>query len=471
MPSTEEQVRIARLKRVQDECFDDAGLDRYGAFGTAIGPRIVASDQARRRETCLRVFVTTKGLDEASSRFLRREHEFVLADGERVTVGVDVCHMDAEVPQGLDVRKMIEVDGGSEPPLRPGTIGGWAWDRTDSTMVMLSNAHVLGWDRDTRPVVQHRAVVGRTRRGRRNELVDAAIADPLHVESFDLEAAERGPGIFRVAKPMLGMPVTKFGAVTGRTFGIIDAIRYRYRDTATRRRVSGHFAVRSVEPSILWSDGGDSGALVCVRGDTDTDRLMPVVVGLHWAGHTGPWGSVGLACNILHVFRQLQLDTLGERPFAAFLEPLFDRTIEPVVLDFFAVENGDRAAFARRPVRAEWLLGALAEFPDAREITSLIRERRIPLLRALALSRELRSRVAHALFPLLTGQQSPTEVLDRPLLKDEAERLASVLRTLAAELRVTTTLEPMLRSLDEADGRPLHATLFPSAGRRPVPRK
>lgn len=470
MPSAEEQALVARLKRVQDECFDDAGLDRYGAFGTAIGPRIVASDQGRRRETCLRVFVTTKGLDEASSQFLRREHEFVLANGERVTVGVDVCLLGADRPQFLDVSEPIIGEGLSDPSLRPGTVGGWAWDCVHNSLVMLSNAHVLGWDADSRPVTQGNVIIGTTRRGRRNETIDAAIADPLRVEAFNPEAGNRGLGIFRIDKPRLGMSVSKFGTSTGLTFGIIDAIRYRYRDTETRRRISGHFAVRSADPGKEWSEPGDSGALVCLHGNDD-DRLMPVVVGVHWAGHGGPWGNVGLACNIRHVFRQLQLDTLSERPFAAFLEPLFDRTAEPVVLDFFAVENGDRAAFRRRPVRAAWLIGALAEFPDAREFTWLIRDHRLPLLRALALNRELRSSVAHALFPLLTGQNSPTEVLERPLERGEAVRLAQVLRALAAELRITTALEPMLRGLDDADGRPLYATLFPAPVRRPMPYK
>ena len=118
-----------------------------------------------------------------------------------------------------------------------GTIGGWVWDTTDDSIVMLSNHHVFGHTADTDILQQGTAdggslpgdKIGDVKRGiprttTGTNIVDCAIGDPDNSEIYDLQILEIGSGVYTHETATLDMEVEKFGQTTEHTFGrIIDA--------------------------------------------------------------------------------------------------------------------------------------------------------------------------------------------------------------------------------------------------------
>ena len=120
---------------------------RRGAHAIGIGRKLVAG---RKTDTlALRVYVAEKRplselepeeLVPSSVRFLSRKAE------RESTLQTDVIETPPPRPEAIDPETRIRpVPGGVSGGISgsTGTIGGWVWDLTDDTIVLLSNNHVL----------------------------------------------------------------------------------------------------------------------------------------------------------------------------------------------------------------------------------------------------------------------------------------------------------------------------------------
>ena len=110
---------------------------------------------------------------------------------------------------------------------------------------------------------------------------DCAIAKPIASRSADVVSAIKGLGVPKgVIKPVRGMKVVKVGRTTGKTFGEIRDINFRF--VLTYDEV-GDVGFAEQVLCTRYTKGGDSGSLVL-------DRASGKAVGLHFAGANG--GSV-----------------------------------------------------------------------------------------------------------------------------------------------------------------------------------
>jgi hypothetical protein len=122
--------------------------------------------------------------------------------------------------------------------------------------------------------------------------VDCAIAKPVAAKRKDLTSFIREIGIPRgTIKPKRGMEVVKVGRTTGKTFGEIRDVNFRF-----VLNYEGVGPVGFIDQVLCtrYTQGGDSGSLV-------VDRATGRAVGLHFAGASG--GSV--FCPIDNVLEAL----------------------------------------------------------------------------------------------------------------------------------------------------------------------
>ena len=154
-----------------------------------------------------------------------------------------------------------------------GTLGAIVYDRVDGSPLLLSNHHVLvrgSVDVCGERVSQPGTHLGRDEIGRivrTSPYFDAAVATLSDGVAYSREVPGIPGGIKGVARPSLGMTVTKVGAATGSTRGLIESVS-----------VEG-FTVIPI-PRQKWTEisaPGDSGAVW-------VDMSSHAAVGLHFAG-------------------------------------------------------------------------------------------------------------------------------------------------------------------------------------------
>ena len=351
-----------------------------------------------------------------------------------------------------------------------GTVGGWVWDTTDDTIVMLSNEHVLGTTAGS-DVLQPGTAdggalpadkIGDVKRGIARSAVtpnrvDCSIADPDNSSVYDLTVLEIGPAVYAIEVGSLDMAVEKYGQTTRHTFGEIS-------DTDWTGMVSGLpfedcLFVDVADPSDDWSAGGDSGSCVFSQtGISDGSDVKPVV-GLHFAGS----GTSGVECKIQTVFDRLNLTTLCAGAFAAFLDSLFEAETEgevseeaearmraasgaatggaisitsipiprlPFPLPF--VRKDRIAAAARRPFAgiSRDLQARLQTSRRGRVVGGFVDSNRAELLTLVARDGDVRRATVAALRPLVAGTTTTTDVLTRVLTDADLARLDRVARQL-----------------------------------------
>ncbi len=441
-------------------------LARWGAHSMGIGRKIVDGKVTDR--LALRVYVAKK----------RRSDE--LAPRERIPETISF------LPQGSKQRRQIYTDVIEAPParfevdpetrIRPvpggvsagtsastGTLGGWVWDTTDDTIVMLSNDHVFGHTAGV-DILQQGIVdggslpadkIGDVKRGiarstTADNFVDCAIGDPDSSAIYELVVLEIGSAVYAIEVAAEDMLVEKYGQTTEHTFGEITDIDwegyvdgiYYFKDC---------FRVNPVAPSADWSAGGDSGSLVFSQTPISEESEIKPVVGLHFAGG----GTYGIECKIQTVFNRLDLTTLCDGAFTSVSDSLFEAETETDVMEETETRLGTDFPVARcgitrfSPVpfvkreRGKYrsrrfhsgisrdMQKRLMASELGRAITDFVDQNRAELLSLFAKDGDVRRATVAAMRPLVAGATTTTDVLERKITAGDLERLEKLSRELS----------------------------------------
>ncbi len=214
-------------------------LSSVGAHSMGIGRKWV---EGKPTDTlCIRYYVTTK---RPSSKLTSDE---VIPDrisflshktAKNAHIETDIIELpQPEFEISNPETALRPVPGGSSAGANghAGTIGGWVWDATDDTIVMLSNDHVF----DHRPgddIVQPSTSdggmlpadkIGEVKRGiSRSDAainkVDCSIGDPDDRSLCDPHVLDIGPAVFAIDHAEVDMLVEKYGQTSRHTSGEIS---------------------------------------------------------------------------------------------------------------------------------------------------------------------------------------------------------------------------------------------------------
>ena len=323
-----------------------------------------------------------------------------------------------------------------------GTLGGWAWDTTDDSLVLLSCQHVLGregTDVFLGPASSH-VKIGKVKRSISHSPavpLDCAIAtiDLTHDPAFVVQSL--GAAIMMTDSQIRrNLPTRKRAATTDVREG---------RVVAGSRRVTldGEHYPRVIEvrgEGAAWSAGGDSGALVF--DDEVYESGLRAVIGLHFAGHEER-DRHGFALRISEVFAALRLTTLPDGLLTALLAQATDSR-----------EN----ALAAKDALVE-LYFSVDETPLAKALLRVIEDPEY-LLR-LTLDPGARRHVAALLRRLLDGGTTVDKILQHRIATKDVEHLGDA----PAGLDATTqgALATLVNEATRAVGRTLGDTLLEHA--------
>lgn len=227
---------------------------------------------------------------------------------------------------------------GPEGSVSAGTLGGWACDNTDNTIVLLTNNHVIS-NLDTEPALRRVVQPGRLDGGtlpgdiigqlKRDvtltttsnpptgaqpavTAVDAAIGT-VNVARDD-DVLQVAPAIYEVQAPALNMNVRKRGRTTrhttnGRITTLGATINTTYRNRTRLGRIANAFIISSTDGNA-FSAAGDSGSLIFNQAEGELAGTRPVV-GLLFAGGTDASNRpITIANDINAVFGALNLSTV-----------------------------------------------------------------------------------------------------------------------------------------------------------------
>ncbi len=336
------------------------------------------------------------------------------------------------VPGGVSVGA-----GGSS-----GTLGGWVWDRTDGSIVMLSNEHVFGSvpgvdivqpslvdggqpSRDRIGVVKR----GFARSDTEPNRVDCAVGAPLDRALIDPSVIEIGPAVEAVMSATEGLGVEKFGQSSRHTFG--EVVDLDWLGMVSGRRFEECLLIDPAAPTEDWSGPGDSGSLVFAREPIEPGSPVRPVVGLHFAG----MGLQGLASKVENVFAALDLGVLSAEALASLVDGLAggQGAVEPVPEAELALAGpaGPAAAFWPRTIGAAGLpaglyrgfagdlAARLAASQRGRRINRFVQSHRREILALLLAEGDLRRATIAALGPLLAGAVTTGDVLERSLTEQD----------------------------------------------------
>lgn len=425
---------------------------RYGAHALGIGRKVVAG--APTEQLAVRFYVAAKvpPAQLPPERRIPGSFHFIPPGEEQgVNVPTDVIesaparvHIDLEsevrpVPGGVSVSSAAASGGG--------TFGGWVWDNTDDTIVMLSNQHVFG---DTagaliiQPGTPDGGVFPNDRVGQMKRsvpivplgnqrptpdlcnLVDAAVGDADSSELFDLTVAEIGPAVYDIGDAAIGLQVEKTGQTTGHTVGVVTDVDY---NTVVTGYPEGDavfcdcFRIEPLDQSELWGSNGDSGSIVFMR--TDETAFQPAL-GLHFAGGALPPNNWGLACKIGNVFSILDLGRLCDGGFAAFLDAVFpddESEADGSPVSFTTRERHRRRSRRLHSGLARDVQRRLMTTRRGRLLTDTVARHRAELLALLVLDGDVRRGTVAALRPILKGSTTTTSVLAHRLTDGDLHRL------------------------------------------------
>lgn len=491
------------LRELHARLVMEGALRRHGAFALGIGRKLVAGRPTNR--LALRFYTTCK---RPASRLAPGERVpakmrvFSRQARREVTLLTDVIESSRGVPHAIDPNDVVRpVRGGVQCKAEDypgfGTIGGWVWDKTDDTIVMLSNQHVFGHT-PGRTLFQPTAGdpanrIGEVKRGvplvpyvppddlSDCNYVDAAIAEADSSELFHLTVLEVGPAVYETATPVVGMTVEKFGQTTGHTIGEIDDVDvYATTDYPVEGEVALCDCIRfhtEDADQMPLSSFGDSGSLVFEEGPPGVTQAA---VGLLYGGGEQTNNDWAWACKIQRVFGELDLGTLCDGGFAAFLDALFEAESEGRVGPEAAARLEAVSAAApraapvftlgdRRHAAARRFHGGLARDVQARlgasrrgrRVNRFVDRHRTELLPLLARDGDARRATVAALAPILAGATTSTDVLERCLTGEDLDRLERLARVVGDKTggRLRSALG-MLRSLvRRAEGRSIASVL------------
>jgi hypothetical protein len=464
------------------------GMDwarRRGAHAIGIGRKIV---EGKKTDTlALRVYVAEKRpLAELEAEELVPSGIPFRSRGDvrESTLPTDVIETPPARFEAIDPETRIRpVPGGVSGGISgsTGTIGGWVWDTTDDTIVLLSNNHVLlntvgadilqqgtadGGSLPADKIGDVKRTIPRSTTG--TNTVDCAIGDVDSSDLTDLTVVDIGPAVHAIDVAVLDLTVEKYGQSTRHTFGeITDADWEGMSDGIS---FDDCFRVDVIEPSDDWSSSGDSGSLVFSQTPIASGSTIKPAVGLHFAGAS----TYGVGCKIQNVFNELDLTTLCAGAFAAFIDALFDAEKEGQVGENAEAElrgvsravalrraplsfaGGERAAPKRltsgltRDVEKR-----LATVRNGRLLTDFVDTHRAELLTLLTRDGDFRRATVAALQPLLVGATTTTDFLERSFTEADLRRLDTLAREVsrAGSPELERAVKPLLALRKEAEGK------------------
>lgn len=479
--------QYARLREYKGVELSLSDLPRHGAHGVGIGRKYVKGKPTGR--LALRYYVAKKRPDAKLGGHERipRTISFVSrTDGRRTRLVTDVVEAPPAQFEQFDPQdKHRPVPGGVSGGTsgHTGTIGGWVWDETDDTIVMLSNDHVFGHtggvdikqpggaDGGSLPGDK----IGDVKRGIARvdapgvNTVDCAIGDPDSGSVYDLAVHDIGPAVYAIDVATLDLLVEKYGRTTEHTFGEVQDTDWS--GTVGGRLFEDCLYIDIVSPSADWSASGDSGSLVFAQEPAFTDPDIKPVVGLHFAGG----GTHGIACKIQNVFADLSLTTLCAGAFAVFLDSLFETEAEGAPTEgsetrlralaglasrsarrfapvsFVRKERGKASARRFHAGISRELQGRMLQTRNGRVITTFVDDHRSELLNLLTRSGDIRRATVAALRPLLAGATTTTDVLQRRMTAEDVTRLEQLAREVGR--RGSRRLKTRLRVLGSLASR------------------
>ncbi|MDX2504247.1 MAG: hypothetical protein QNL62_07200 [Gammaproteobacteria bacterium] len=466
-------------------------LNKYSAHAIGIGRKVVKGKPGN--QLCLRVYVEKKlsesKLDD-SARIPGNIRFFSGKKNKEVTISTDVieaprAQLEPFDPEARHRPVMGGLSGGISGDT--GTIGGWVWDETDDTIVMLSNDHVFGHtvgsdilqpgtaDGGTLPADK----IGDTKRGIARtdppniNNVDCAIGDPDSDDIYELTVHDIGPAVYAIDVATLDMEVEKYGQTTEHTYGIIEDVNWS--GMVSGRLYDDCIFVEHAAPSADWSAGGDSGSLVFSQTSISSDSDIKPVVGLHFAGG----GTHGIECKIQNVFNDLNLTTLCAGAFSSFLDSLFGAEEEGEVsteseeklIALSSLASRKARSFAPSMfIRKEKLKRSSQLFhagisrdiqaqlrlsKKGKEVTDYVDKNRHQLLTLLTKDGDVRRATVTALRPMVEGAITTYDVLERKLTEQDVERINRLMKIVSRKSdKVFNLRMKMFRSMvNKAEGR------------------
>ncbi|MGH2767241.1 MAG: hypothetical protein ACRDKA_15270, partial [Actinomycetota bacterium] len=462
-------ARPDRLSRIQyaQERNETALLGLPNVLGVATGLRQRAGRTSE--ETCIQVFVERKPrLEELAS--WERVPEAVRGY-EDESVRTDVIEISPPEALQVDGSRYRPVPGGCsigpEATVSAGTLGGWACDRLDDTVVLLSNNHVIS-NLDTMPTVRRIVQPARLDGGTlpadvigslKRDIPLATVANPpgaplpavaavdaaigtITVDRTD-QILQIGPGIYELQAPAVNMNVQKRGRRTrltnnGTIFSINGTFTIRYRNGTRLGRVGNTFVIRSTNGNV-FSGPGDSGSLIFNQAAGQLNGTFPVLGLLYAGGAFGDGTPATFACDINAVFGALQLTTICDCLVRAIIRAVFGAETSGVGETRSAVK--DKEAQLRR-FRTRFL----ARTPFGKVVDQLITTEAAELGRILVEDEEAFGLAVRAARPWLR-KATNLEILESRL---DAETVRTITRLLRHLARRSKRLRPQLESLAKA---------------------
>jgi hypothetical protein len=378
------------------------------------------------------------------------------ATGEEITAKTDVVALPPAEPQMFVPGAFNRpAPGGSRISRQSdsssaGSLGGWVWDKTDDSIVFLTNRHVIGSDigetinqgsTGTLPNGDTLRIGAVKRAAELVELMgqspfpmsqcsfaDASIGTVDNTADIGLVTPEIGLAVFATAGVSLLQHVEMFGSITEYQQGRITLYPTQgvYPIDGQDAGMCDLFQFEPLEANGTVSGQGDSGKLVFnINNDDDPNPC----VGLHFAGGgtAGGNSNYGLACPIQNVFDALDLDTLCSGGFAGFLDALFgdavggpgatravtllqSRTHQP---GFFKGISREVEARLNTTKRGSVVAGA-------------VRKMRGDLMQLTLADGDLRRMAAVAIGPIVAGAITVDQLFARNLSANDSERLGQL---------------------------------------------
>jgi hypothetical protein len=256
---------------------------------------------------------------------------------------------------------------GPESRISAGTLGGWACDSTDDTIVLLSNNHVIS-NLDTMPVARRITQPGRFDGGTlpddvigelKRHIALATVANPptaglpavtdvdaaigtIDVDRSD-EVIDIGPAVYELGAPAIDMNVQKRGRTTqlttnARITSVNGTFNVTYQNGTRLGRVANTYVAASTDGN-RFSQAGDSGSLVFDQAEGQLAGTRPAI-GLHYAGGTFADGTpFSLGNDLNAVFGALNLSTVCDGVVRAIIRALFGGRRAQLVAEGFALSR------------------------------------------------------------------------------------------------------------------------------------
>lgn len=412
-------------------------------------------------------------------------------DGERVRTDViEITLPDAQqdTARYRPVRGGISI--GPEATMSAGTLGGWACDNTDDSIVALSNNHVIS-NLDTTPAAGRIVQPGRLDGGvlpddvigalRRHialttvanpptgalpavTAVDAAIAT-VDVGRRD-EVVDIGPAVYEVQAPTVNMAVQKRGRTTrlttnGQITSVNGTFNVTYRNRTRLGRVANTFVVTSTDGNP-FSAAGDSGSLIVNQVAGRVEGTLPVVGLLYAGGSLNDGTPVTLGNDINAVFGALQLTTVCNCVVRELLRSLFSPRSASAAADHAGRFLRFKESQLRR-LRGEILRAS----PFGEILDELVTTRAAQVGSLLTEDEEAFGLAARLLEPWVY-KISNFEILSAEVDEEtvaNAEALVSYIGRQRRDLQ--DELDSVMRSVTAMQGKPVRSLLREGVGKKP----